>query len=401
MRPLAAALALTLVVQSLASMAMIAPSVLAPVASAGFGVAPQAIGLFVSLTYFAAMLSGLATGALIARFGAAGVCIGALLAVAAGLALGDAAVLLLVPVAAMLIGGGYGTVNPVSSHILARAAPPKQMALVFSIKQTGVPIGGAIAGAVVPPLLLAIGWQHTLLALAAACALPAIVLAAARRRGAAGAAAATEPATPEPTRGSAIRGLGAPIRLAVALPALRELSAVSFVFATMQLALFTYFVSALNLGLGYSLVAAGLVFSAAQAAGIVGRIVWGALADHLLGPRRMLAVLGILMAAASFAVSRFTPDWPLAAILVAALAFGASAIGWNGVYLAEVARRAPPGQVGAATGGTQFFTFLGALSGPPLFAAMVSATGGFGGGFAAFAVAPLAAGLVLLLRRPA
>jgi hypothetical protein len=105
------------------------------------------------------------------------------------------------------------------------------------------------------------------------------------------------------------------------------------------------------------------------------------------------------MAAASFAVSRFTPDWPLAAIVGVAMVFGASAIGWNGVYLSEVARRAPAGQVGTATGGTQFFTFLGALSGPPLFAASVSVTGGYGGGFAAFAVLPLAAG-VLLLARP-
>jgi hypothetical protein len=112
----------------------------------------------------------------------------------------------------------------------------------------------------------------------------------------------------------------------------------------------------------------------------------------------MLAVLGLLMAGASYAASRFSPDWPLAAIVGVAGVFGASAIGWNGVYLAEVARRAPAGQVGVATGGTQFFTFLGALSGPPLFAASVSATGGYGGGFAAFAAPPLAVALLLLAR---
>jgi MFS family permease len=394
--PLLVALALTLVVQSLTSMAMIAPSVLAPVAAAAFGVAPQSIGLFVSTTYFAAMLSGLAAGALIARLGPLGVCIGALVGAAAGLALGDAALLLALPFCALLIGGGYGTVNPVSSHILARSTPPRQMALIFSIKQTGVPIGGAIAGALVPPLLLAIGWQRTLLVLAAMCAVPAVGLALLRRRRT---ASEHEPAARAPfALGAAVRGLGAPIRLAVSEPALRELSAVSFVFATMQLSLFTYLVSYLNLGLGYTLVAAGLVFSVAQGAGIVGRIAWGAMADRLLGPRRMLAVLGLMMAGASFAVSRFSVEWPLAGIVAVAILFGASAIGWNGVYLAEVARRAPPGQVGVATGGTQFFTFLGALLGPPLFAATVSLGGGYGGGFAAFAVAPLAAAVLLLVR---
>jgi nitrate/nitrite transporter NarK len=275
------------------------------------------------------------------------------------------------------------------------------MALIFSIKQTGVPIGGAIAGALVPPLLLAAGWQRTLLVLAALCAVPAIAIALLARRRGEGGAAPVPPAaaSPAPTSlAAALRGLGTPIRLAVSMPPLRELSAVSFVFAAMQLALFTYLVSYLNLGLGYTLVAAGLIFSAAQGAGIVGRIAWGALSDRLLGPRRMLAVLGLMMSAASFAVSRFTAEWPLGWIVAVALVFGASAIGWNGVYLSEVARRAPAGQVGTATGGTQFFTFLGALSGPPLFAVSVSAGGGYGGGFAAFAVPPLAAAVMLLVR---
>jgi MFS family permease len=71
----------------------------------------------------------------------------------------------------------------------------------------------------------------------------------------------------------------------------------------------------------------------------------------------------------------------------------------EGVYLAEVARRAPEGQVGVATGGTQFFTFLGALAGPPLFAASVSATGEYGSGFAVFAVLPMLAAVLLLVRR--
>jgi len=33
------------------------------------------------------------------------------------------------------------------------------MSLIFSIKQTGVPVGGALAGVLVPPLVLAFGWR--------------------------------------------------------------------------------------------------------------------------------------------------------------------------------------------------------------------------------------------------
>jgi len=68
-------------------------------------------------------------------------------------------------------------------------------------------------------------------------------------------------------------------------------------------------------------------------------------------------------------------------MVVAAISvlYGASAIGWNGVFLAEVARRAPAGQAGAATGGTLLFTYFGVLAGQPLFSYVASAGGGPGG----------------------
>jgi len=81
--------------------------------------------------------------------------------------------------------------------------------------------------------------------------------------------------------------------------------------------------------------------------------------------------------------------------------YGASAVGWNGVFLAEVARSAPQGQVGTATGGTQFFTFGGAMAGPPVFTAIVSATGSYAWGFAFFALVPLVISLRLLAARTA
>jgi hypothetical protein len=50
------------------------------------------------------------------------------------------------------------------------------MSLVFSLKQTGVPLGGVLADAIVPGLMLWAGWRAGLLATAAAnlvCALAA------------------------------------------------------------------------------------------------------------------------------------------------------------------------------------------------------------------------------------
>jgi MFS family permease len=63
------------------------------------------------------------------------------------------------------------------------------------------------------------------------------------------------------------------------------------------------------------------------------------------------------------------------------VSFGASAIGWNGVYLAEVARRAPEGMASMATGGTLAFTFLGVVIGPPIFGALSTWFGTYRAGF--------------------
>ena len=380
-------LAITLAVQALASMAMIAPSVMAPVAAVELGVSPQDIGWFVALEYLFATLSGLACGALIGRFGPVRVCQISVCLAAAGLAAGTGAMLPVVFAAAGLIGCGYGLVNPVSSQILARAAPPRMMSLIFSIKQTGVPLGGALAGALVPPLVLALNWRWSAVAVALLCLSLALVIQPAR---AADAAAQGDAGT-----GSAA-DFFAPLGMVFANPPVLELALVSMIFGSAQLALIVYFVSYLNLELGYGLVAAGLIYSSAHAAGIVGRIVWVAVADRRLSPRRMLGLLGVMMALSGMGVAGFSADWPLSAVILVSALFGASAVGWNGVYLAEVARLAPPGRVGAITGATQFFTFIGALAAPPLFGFVVVLAGNYGKAYLVFCLLPALAGLRLL-----
>jgi MFS family permease len=403
MNPVLVALTVTLFVQALTAMAMISPSVMAPVAARDLGVAPQSIGLFTSLTYLGAMFSGLAVSGLIARFGASAVCQGALVLAGLGLALGYFQALGLVLLAALLIGAGYGLVNPVSSHILARRTPPRAMALVFSIKQTGVPLGGAAAGAIVPSLVLALTWPNALPALGALCMAAAFVLVPVRGAVADPPSAVQDRAAPHALLGFRLRrvvdGMAVPVRLVVSRPKLRDLALASLGYASVQIVFITYFVSYLNLRLGHSLVTAGFVYALAHGSGVVGRITWGAIADRWLGAGAMLAALGILSAACGVLTAVFSDAWPLGAITAVAMLYGASAVGWNGVYLAEVARVAPAGQAGTATGGTQFFTFGGALLGPPAFAALVSLTGSYSWGFAFFAVVPLVIALRLLSAR--
>jgi len=193
----------------------------------------------------------------------------------------------------------------------------------------------------------------------------------------------------------------AALRLVIATPALRTMAAVSFVYAGLQMCVSGFIVAYLAEEVGLSLIAAGVGLTVANVAGVVARIGWGAFADRVLSPRATLAMLGGLMAAFSALTAMFSAGWPIVALLAVVAALGGTAIGWNGVYLAETARVAPAGQAALATGGCLFFTYVGVVFCPFLFGLMQRSTGSYALCFAAAAAAYAVVAALLALRRPA
>jgi MFS family permease len=169
----------------------------------------------------------------------------------------------------------------------------------------------------------------------------------------------------------------------------------------MQVVLTSFLVAYLTETLHWSLVPAGFALTAATLGGVAGRIGWGHVADRFLKPRRVLMLIGWLSAAFSVTMSFATPEWPTQVIVPLALLFGATAIGWNGVQLSEVARLAEPGKAGKVTGATSFVTFAGVVVGPPSFALLSSMTGSYRTGFATFAAFSAGAAIALLRSREA
>ena len=128
---------------------------------------------------------------------------------------------------------------------------------------------------------------------------------------------------------------------------------------------------------GMNVVRAGVVLSAGMLAGMMGRLAWGALADALGDSRRVLIGLGTVTTLCAALCTQLTAQWPYAAILLLAVVFGACTFGWNGVYIAELAREAPPGKVAHATGASLSFAYGGAVVVPPLFALVQVLSGGY------------------------
>ena len=200
-----------------------------------------------ALEYLFAMGSGLVLRCLDRTLGPVRVCQIAVCLAAAGLAVGAGAMPLVVfaagPDRIRLWSGQPGEL----AHS-CRAAPPRMMSLIFSIKQTGVPLGGALAGALVPPLVLYLSWRWSAVAVALLCLAVALAIQPARA-----ADAAVRSGVADRISGDLFAPLGMVLRQSVGtgdgdrVDGLRRA----------QLALIAYYVSYLNLELGYGLVAAG------------------------------------------------------------------------------------------------------------------------------------------------
>lgn len=384
MKELAFALTLTVLVQALVSATVYAPAILAPAAQSDTGVAASSIGIFIALIYAMAALSAPVGGTFIARHGALRVSQCCLLLSGGGLALCAIAHPVALVVGAAVIGCGYGPVTPASSEILATRTPERARNLVISIRQTGVPVGGALAGVVVPVLLLGFGWKAAVLATAVCNIVCALGLQSVRSRYDSGRHAA--PRTSRPS-------LVSLLRMVFAHAELRQGALASFAFAGIQMCFASFLVVFLTERAGVTLTNAGFALSIAMIGGIIGRVLWSVVADYIGSARTVLGALGTVMALSAFALSQVTPEWPLSAIIALCAVFGATAVGWNGVYVAEIARIAPGGNVALATGAALAFTYFGVVVAPFGFWLTVALSGSYTPGFILIGIATLVAAL--------
>jgi MFS family permease len=382
------ALGVTLAIQAFTSLAATAASVLASEIGPDAGLNPALIGVFVGLLYVGAMFASLASGGFIERYGPIRISQACTVICAIGLALvtGPTWALMIAP---LIIGIGYGPITPASSHLLSRTASPTTMALTFSIKQTGVPLGAALAGAVLPLITLHYGWRVAIATTAIAGVL--IALAAQPTRAALDVGMISE-------HRLSLERLVSPLRVVAGSSALIELTGIGFVYAATQVSLLSFLVVYMNHEVGETLVSAGLTLAVATLGGVVGRVSWGVVADRWIAPRRMLGVLGIVAGTCAILVASFDASWPTAVRMLICALFGMTAIGWNGIQLSEVARQSPRGKAGAVTGASGFITFSGVVVGPPLFSLLASLTGSYATGFAAIGMVCLGSGVWLLRR---
>jgi len=256
-------------------------------------------------------------------------------------------------VTAALIGVGAlgASVNAASGRAIMAWFPSTELGLALGIRQTAIPIGGALGAAVLPVLGSAGGTSAAFVFLGAACLTGAIV-AAVFVRGGAGAEPELGDVT-QPLRDRFMWLLGAGTGL----------------FLLAQIGIIGFVVLFLHEHRNVSKEAAGAVLATIYVLAVAARIGSGTISDRLgsrIGPLRTIGVaLAIGTAAVAAAI-----DAPLALLIPLFVVAGVLSMSWNGLAYAAAAEAAGSARTGAALGFQQTLLGVVVAGAPPAIAAV-------------------------------
>jgi len=276
--------------------------------------------------------------------------------VGAGVALGAAASThgLGALVGALVAAGALGaSVNAASGRAIMSWFPQRELGLALGIRQTAIPIGGALGAAVLPVLG---GTRPAFLALGGSCIAGAVVAAVCMRGAPAGAA-------PE------LAHIGRPLRDA----RMWLLGGGTALFLTAQIGITGFVVLFLHEHRHVSTHAAAALLAAINVLAIGARIGVGRVSDSLRTRLRPLRAIGISLAAATAAVAALT-DAPLPALIGAFAVAGVLSMAWNGLAFAAAAEAAGATRTGAALGFQQTLLGVVVAAAPPAFAAIAASS---------------------------
>ncbi|HEY1728407.1 MAG TPA: MFS transporter [Candidatus Baltobacteraceae bacterium] len=263
-----------------------------------------------------------------------------------------------------IMGLTYGAMTPAGGRAILTWFT-RDRGFAMSIRQMGVPIGAMVGGVMLP--LLATHWNYR--AALFGGAILALVLTA-------GAATlyhdASEDAFPAPRFHQVFGG----IRSIVLDPRMLCLATTCALLAIAQQTMVGFLaLTAVNRAHVSITLAAG-VFIVAQAASMMGRLVWGRASDVIFGGDRVMPIAlscGLLVfAAAGLAI---TAPGATLVLFASALLYGFTGAGWNGLFAAAMAEIGGARLAGSAIGIGLTAVFFAGAAGPLAFGAFADAYG--------------------------
>lgn len=348
----------------------------ATIVSKNFGVSTTAIGYQVGLAYFSAMISSLFAGNLTIIIGARWTVILAIILTGLGSLVTTTYSLTGMFIGTVLIGFGHGLINPASAVLLSNIGKNSRRSLIFSIKQSGTPLGGILTAIVTPSLLENYDWQYAGYALASVCFVFALCVwwISQGWNG------------DRSNIGSVSFNPLYSVATIVKSPSLRVLMIMAVCYSSMQLCVMTFFSPYFIEELSKTLLISGTLLATIHVSGGVGRLFFGWLSDYMNDNVLILRILGIVTALSCLSTFFLSTNTNISILFLLCVVLGGTSIGWNGLFMAEIINLTEKGNASHATAGMTSFTFTAATLGPFLFAFIKNSVGSFGLTIAMFAI---------------
>jgi MFS family permease len=275
------------------------------------------------------------------------------------------------------------TATPAGGKLVLASFPREQRGFALGLRQTGIPLGGLAAAALLPWLAHLWGWRISLAvggAIAAAGALAVISIAGVDSR-----------ADRQRARAGAQRQTW---RELIREREIVLLTVWGCLLVSGQYALIAFIPLDVHGRAHIGLARAGLLVAVAQVGGIVGRIGWGLASDRVLHGRRRPVLLAITISGVLVAVLLAILPGRVSFTVLALVAFagGLSMIGWQGMWMTTITERAGAMRAGAVSGFGLTFIAIAITVTPPLYGFVDDLSGSF-----AVTWATLAAVLALAL----
>lgn len=294
-------------------------------------------------------------------------------------------------VSAFAVGIGYSAITPVTSKAIMSWFSKENRSAIMGLKQTGTTVGGSIAGATLPFVSLKYGIGMAFVA-AAILVFSGICFVLFYKE--------SDVVTEQPVL--KFQEFRRALSVSFRNHDLVSLGSAGFFYAAVQSIVVTYIaLFALDV-LGFNPIASGLFLSIVNAAGTIGRPLYGAVSDRVFRGSRIkdFFLISLTSSGALLLLSTLRNGadfWEVSAV-VAFLGF--AALGWNGVFLTMAGEYSKMGYEAVGTSLAFSIAMTGQIVGAPLFGFIVENTGKYSLGWQSFALALLAAsGLFAILRR--
>ena len=268
----------------------------------------------------------------------------------------------------LLIGMFYSVSQPGGSKVILKWFPKENRGLAMGIRQAGIPIGGALAGVLIPFLTVQYNMTYAINSIACICIMGGVLFFVFYK----------EPYVQEEARkGHNNISFWMELKVVICKKELYPIYITGICMISLQMVLVGHFMKFLAGEQSITSIVAGTVFSVMFFSGMIGRIALAAISDVLYkGNRRIPLFIAVCASIGLILLLVMNIHTIMSGVLYSVSALlGFFSIGWFSLFIAEVAELASEESVGITVSVALTLNQIAIIVAPVLFGYIVDEKG--------------------------